>query len=46
MAISYPLAIIQAMIRSPKAKKVYSIITGAFILQFCFGTGYVFLFLF
>ena len=41
MLISYPLVLIQNFIRSPRMKKLYSIICGVSILQFCFGVGWV-----
>ncbi|KAK8805640.1 hypothetical protein WA158_002296 [Blastocystis sp. Blastoise] len=38
--LSYPLCYIHAAIKSPKIKKLMSIIFGVIILQFCFGEAY------
>ena len=40
MLLSYPLVWIQTLIKNPKMKKLFSILCGVSILQFCFGAGF------
>lgn len=40
MAMSFPLAWIQTLFSNVIARKVYSLVFGVIILQFCFSTGY------
>ena len=41
MAMSFPLAWIQTLFSNVIARKVYSLVFGVIILQFCFSTGWI-----